>query len=91
MTVEAPDSPPLLDSDGPEPTPEGDGTGEAPKGNKEARYRVERNEAREQVATLTARVEQLQRLDIERVAAESLSASGGFLVVLQFRGRLRQP
>jgi hypothetical protein len=44
------------------------------KGNREARYRTERNAAREQVATLTARIEKLQRLDIERTAGEVLSA-----------------
>lgn len=82
MTEQTPAQTPVQDSESPvEPqteAPEGNDTGEAPKGNREAKYRTERNEAREQVATLTARIEQLQRLDIERVAAESLSAPVDF-------------
>ena len=38
--VDAPDSPEQSDSEGLSPTPEGEGTGEAPKGNREAKYRT---------------------------------------------------
>jgi hypothetical protein len=76
--VDAPDSPEQSDSEGLSPTPEGEGTGEAPKGNREAKYRTERNEARAALATAQARIEQLHRLDIERVAGESLSAPVDF-------------
>jgi hypothetical protein len=47
---------------------------DAPKANKEARYRVERNQAREALATAQARIEQLHRLDVERLAGAHLSA-----------------
>lgn len=62
-----------------------DGAGEAPnepqngneaasqKGNREARYRVERNEAREALATARARIERMQRAEVERLAADKLS------------------
>lgn len=48
-------------------TPE---TEEAPKGNREARYRVERNQAREALAEAQARVEAYQRREVERLAAD---------------------
>lgn len=55
-------------------TPEVDATTEeAPKGNREARYRTERNTAREELATANARVERMQRADVERLASEHLS------------------
>jgi hypothetical protein len=73
MTVETTDSPPLLDSDGLSPAPEGNDTGEAQKGNKEARYRTERNEARAEVANLQARMAVLQRAEVERLASAGLS------------------
>jgi hypothetical protein len=47
-------------------------TEEAPKANKEARYRVERNEARGERDTLAQRVEQMQRAEVERLASEHL-------------------
>jgi hypothetical protein len=47
--------------------------GEAPKGNREARYRTERNEARAERDALAARVEQLQARELERIASKSLS------------------
>jgi len=40
-----------------------------PPANREARYRTERNEARAQVAELTARVTKMQRTEVERQAA----------------------
>lgn len=40
------------------------------KGNREARYRVERNEARVERDALAARVEQLQTLEVHRLADE---------------------
>jgi hypothetical protein len=43
------------------------------KSNKEARYRVERNEARAERDALAQRVERLQRAEVERLAADKLS------------------
>ena len=48
-------------------------TGEPQKGNKEARYRVERNQAREELATANARIERMQRAEVERLASDALS------------------
>lgn len=57
-----------------ETTTEGEPTtGEAPKGNKEARYRVERNDARTERDALAQRVERMQRAEVERLAADGLS------------------
>lgn len=42
-------------------------------GNKEAKYRVERNEAREQLAAANDRIARLQRAEVERLAGASLS------------------
>ncbi|ORB67686.1 hypothetical protein [Mycolicibacterium tusciae] len=58
---------------------EGDGSGEpengsgGQKGNREARYRVERNEARSERDALAQRVERMQRAEVERLAADGLS------------------
>jgi hypothetical protein len=53
---------------------EGVGNPDAPqKGNKEARYRVERNEARTERDALAQRVERYQRAEVERLAADGLS------------------
>jgi hypothetical protein len=60
------------DAAGPEGTPEGD----APKGNREARYRTERNEARAALEAAQKHLETLQRLDCERIAGEHLSHPG---------------
>lgn len=46
---------------------------EAPRGGREARYRVERNEAREQLAAANERIARMQRTEIERLAATSLA------------------
>ncbi|WP_457068095.1 hypothetical protein [Mycobacteroides abscessus] len=57
-------------------TPEGKETGEqdsAPQ-NREARYRVERNEAREQLAAAELRLVQLQTMELHRLAGSILSA-----------------
>jgi hypothetical protein len=54
--------------------PEGNDPGEGQKGNREARYRVERNQAREERDTLAARLEQLQTAELHRLAGEFLSA-----------------
>lgn len=48
-------------------------TEEAPKGNREARYRVERNEARAERDALAQRVERMQRAEVERLASDGLS------------------
>ena len=54
------------------------GTGEN-NGNREAaKYRVRAREAETALEAAQKRIEQLQRLDIERVAAESLSAPVDF-------------
>lgn len=52
--------------------PEGDGTTE-PKGNREARYRVERNEARTERDALAAQLLQLQTTELHRQAGELLA------------------
>lgn len=57
----------------PSATPEGGDTGGPQKGNKEARYRVERNEARAERDALAQRVERMQRAEVERLAAHKLS------------------
>jgi hypothetical protein len=59
--------------DGPTATPEGGSTGEPQKANKEARYRVERNEARAERDALAERVERMHRAEVERLASEHLS------------------
>lgn len=56
-----------------EPTTEQNPEPEAPKGNKEARYRVERNEARTERDALAERVARMQRNEIERLAAGALA------------------
>lgn len=62
-----------IDSDGPEGTPEGNDNGEPQKGNREARYRVERNEARAALAAAEERIQRMQRAEVERLASEKLS------------------
>jgi hypothetical protein len=52
---------------------EGGGTGEPQKVNKEAQYRVQRNEARAERDALAQRVERMQRAEVERLAADTLS------------------
>lgn len=58
------------------PAVPGDGTAgaepaqDAPKGNREARYRVERNEAREALTAAQARIETMQLREVERLASE---------------------
>jgi hypothetical protein len=47
---------------------------EAPKGNREARYRVERNEARTALAETQARMTELQTRELHRLAAQHLAA-----------------
>jgi hypothetical protein len=51
-------------------------TEEPPKVNKEAQYRVQRNEARQELATANARIERMQRAEVERLASEHLSMPG---------------
>ena len=57
------------------------GQPEAPKGNREARYRVERNEAREGLSAALARIEQLQTRELERIASKSLSNPADLLTL----------
>lgn len=54
-------------------TPAEPTTEDAPKVNKEARYRVERNEARGERDALAQQVERMQRAEVERLAAGGLS------------------
>lgn len=51
---------------------DGSGRATAPS-NKEARYRVERNEARAERDSLAQRVERMQRAEVERIASDALS------------------
>ncbi|WP_157742816.1 hypothetical protein [Mycobacterium intracellulare] len=46
---------------------------EAPKGNREARYRVERNQAREALVAAQARIDGLLSREVERIASKNLS------------------
>lgn len=50
-----------------------DETTEAAQGPREARYRIERNEAREKLARANERIARMQRAEIERLASASLS------------------
>lgn len=67
--------------------PAGEGTGEpddgsqspdGSKGSREARYRTERNAAREELATAHGRIEAYQRAEVERLAAEHLAVPADF-------------
>lgn len=67
---------PVDDAGATNTTPECDDTGEqdsAPQ-NREARYRVERNEAREQLAAAELQLVQLQTAELHRLAGSILSA-----------------
>jgi hypothetical protein len=64
------------------PTPEaGQVPDDAPKRNKEARYRVERNDARAERDALARRVELLQRKELERVAGAHLASPADLLTL----------
>lgn len=52
-----------------------------PKGNREAKYRVERNSARAERDALAARVEALQTRELERIAAGSLANPSDLLTL----------
>ena len=54
---------------------------DAPRGNKEARYRVERNAAREEAEALAQRVAQLQTRELERIASKSLANPADLLTL----------
>ena len=73
--VQTPDQTPVTGSvspvDGLSPPPEGGDTGEPQKGNREARYRVERNEAREALTAAQGRIERMQRAEVERLASDA--------------------
>ncbi|SRX93241.1 hypothetical protein MSP7336_01477 [Mycobacterium shimoidei] len=63
-------------ADGLSAPPEGEGPGndfESPKGNKEERFRKERNEAREALAAAEERIQRMQRAEVERLASDGLS------------------
>jgi hypothetical protein len=77
MTAPTPGQTPVPGAESPVDASLGGGQGivpdEAPKGNREARYRVERNDAREALATAQAQVEAYQTRELERVASKHLS------------------
>lgn len=54
-------------------TSEGDDKGTENPSRREARYRTERNEARTALEAATARIEQMQRREIERLAGSRLA------------------
>lgn len=72
---------PVVDTDPADAGPAADSPDEAPRGNREARYRVERNEAREALATATARIEAMQTREVERLAGAHLSVPGDLLTL----------
>uniref|UniRef100_A0AB39U2D5 Scaffolding protein n=1 Tax=Mycolicibacterium phage JSForest1 TaxID=3240806 RepID=A0AB39U2D5_9CAUD len=82
----------VSDADGQTAPPEGVGTGEQENGSqapdvnkslKEAndRYRTERDAAREELSTAQARIERMQRAEVERLAADAGLAMGGDLFI----------
>lgn len=70
-----------IDGDERTDLPEGDGSGKAPKGNREARYRTERNQARDALLEAQARIETLQTRELERIASKSLSNPADLLTL----------
>ncbi|MCV7217147.1 hypothetical protein H7J51_17900 [Mycobacterium crocinum] len=62
-------------------TPDAQNGSESPKGNREARYRVERNQAREERDALATRVELLQTRELERIAGEAISNPSDLLAL----------
>lgn len=62
---------------GEDPPPAEEGT----PATREARYRTERNAAREQVTALTERVQRLQRAEVERLAGAKLAAAADLWTV----------
>ncbi|MGW8815506.1 hypothetical protein [Gordonia terrae] len=81
----APATDPQIDTDGVSPDSGTSGTPEPDNGsqrvNKEARYRVERNEARTERDALAERVQRMQRNEIERIAGEQLAQAGDLLTL----------
>uniref|UniRef100_A0AB39U2K5 Scaffolding protein n=8 Tax=unclassified Caudoviricetes TaxID=2788787 RepID=A0AB39U2K5_9CAUD len=82
----------VIDADGQTAPPEGVGTGgqengsQAPDVNKSLkeandRYRTERDAAREELSTAQARIERMQRAEVERLAADAGLAMGGDLFI----------
>lgn len=60
-------------------TPEADTGAQRP--NREARYRTERNTAREELAAANARIAQMQRAEVERIASEHLAQGADLLTM----------
>lgn len=54
-----------------------------PKGNREAKYRVQRNEAREALSAAETRIADLQVRELERLAGEHLAQPGDLLGIGQ--------
>ncbi|KLI04075.1 MULTISPECIES: hypothetical protein [Mycolicibacterium] len=48
----------------------------ASQGNREERFRKERNEARDALATAEERIQRMQRAEVERLASEHLAVGG---------------
>ncbi|PTR26484.1 hypothetical protein C8K36_10556 [Rhodococcus sp. OK519] len=65
-------------------TPDADNS--AQRTSKEARYRVERNAAREALTAAQARIERLQRAEIERLAADAGLAHASDVFTLSGNG-----
>jgi hypothetical protein len=70
MPIQRPFRKPAMPTPPPKPKPLPPGTVKLRKGNREARYRVERNQAREALAEAQARIETYQRREVERLAAD---------------------
>lgn len=79
-TVEAPSVDSHEGSDAHEVTTPDDGP-EAPQGHREARYRVERNDAVRERDTLAQRLEALQTRELERIASKSLAHPADLLTL----------
>lgn len=69
---------PQIDGDGTEPAPQGNDAVDQNQGLIEARdrYRGERDSARDALAAVQARIEQMQQAEVERLAGESLAMPG---------------
>ncbi|WP_420880751.1 hypothetical protein [Rhodococcus sp. (in: high G+C Gram-positive bacteria)] len=65
-------------------TPDTDNGAQRP--NKEARYRTERNQAREELTAAQARIERMQRSEIERLAADAGLAHASDVFTLSGNG-----
>ncbi len=83
--TQAPETGAQIDAEPQTQASEGEGTPERESGshghNREARYRVERNEARQERDAALARVEQLQTRELLRLAGEHLAQPADLLAL----------